>query len=99
MNFAPNMIFFAPKVIMPRKTISFAEKQDQWLKYVVAQGHYKDESYYVRDLVRKDQAKNAEFYATMAAIEEGYQSGVGERNLDDLWKQAQQEIDEVADNG
>jgi len=84
---------------MPRKTITFAEKQDQWLKYVVAQGHYKDESDYVRDLVRKDQAKNAEFYATMTAIEEGYQSGVSKHNLDDIWKQAQKEIDEATDNG
>jgi len=80
---------------MPRKTITFAEKQDQWLKFVVTQGHYKDESDYVRDLVRKDQIKNAEFYATMAAIEEGYESGISERNLDDIWKQAQKEIDEA----
>jgi len=70
-----------------------------WLKYVVAQGHYKDESDYVRDLVRKDQAKNAEFYATMSAIEEGYESGVSKHNLDDIWKQAQKEIDEATDNG
>lgn len=89
------MITFAPKVTMPRKTITFAEKQEQWLKYVVSQGHYKDESDYVRDLVRKDQAKNAEFYATMVEIEEGYQSGVSEHNLDDIWKQAQLEIDEA----
>lgn len=84
---------------MPRKTITFAEKQDQWLKYVVAQGYYKDESDYVRDLVRKDQAKNAEFYATLSAIEEGYQSGVSERTLDNIWMQAQQEIDEAKSNG
>ncbi len=32
------MTTFPPKIIVPRKTISFAEKQDQWLKFVVAQG-------------------------------------------------------------
>ncbi len=80
---------------MPRKTITFAEKQDQWLKFVVEQGHYKDESDYVRDLVRKDQARNAEFYTLYSAIEAGYKSGISERNLDDIWSQAEKEIDEL----
>jgi len=84
---------------MARKTIIFAEKQDTWLKYVVAQGHYKDESDYIRDLVRKDQVENTEFYATLAAIDEGYKSGISEHGLGKIWEIAKSEIDEEMKNG
>jgi len=76
---------------MARKSITFADKQDEWLKKVVELGFYKDESDYVRDLVRKDQAQNEKFYALQAAIQKGLDSGVSERNLDDIWAQAQEE--------
>lgn len=76
---------------MARKSITFAEKQDEWLKLVVQLGYYKDESDYVRDLVRRDEEKNRSFLITRAAIQEGVDSGVSDRTLDDIWKQAERE--------
>ncbi|WP_373516332.1 type II toxin-antitoxin system ParD family antitoxin [Pricia sp.] len=76
---------------MARKSITFAEKQDEWLKFVVQQGHYKDESDYVRDLVRRDEQKNRDFLMTKAAIQEGLDSGFSTRSLDDIWSQAEKE--------
>ncbi len=76
---------------MSRKSITFAEKQDEWLKFVVQQGRYKDESDYVRDLVRRDEEKNREFLMTKAAIQEGLDSGFSNRGLDEIWLQAEKE--------
>lgn len=77
---------------MARKSITFAEKQDEWLKFVVQQGRYKDESDYVRDLVRRDEQKNRHFLMTKAAIQEGLDSGFSSRNLDEIWLQAENEL-------
>lgn len=76
---------------MARKSITFAEKQGEWLKFVVEQGRYKDESDYVRDLVRKDEEKNRDFLMTKAAIQEGLDSGFSARSLDEIWLQAEKE--------
>jgi len=73
---------------MARKTISFAAKQDDWLKKVVAEGRYKDESDYVRDLVRRDQERREKLYQLKAALDSGLGSGVSERSLDDIWEEA-----------
>ncbi|MFC3121810.1 ribbon-helix-helix domain-containing protein [Agaribacter flavus] len=40
---------------MPRKTISFTDKQDEFIQARIASGDYTSESEYLRDLVRRDQ--------------------------------------------
>ncbi len=77
---------------MSRKSITFADKQDEWLKFVVAQGHYKDESDYVRDLVRRDEEKNSKLSLLKTAIQEGLNSGISERSIDEIWMQAEEEF-------
>ncbi len=77
---------------MSRKSITFADKQDEWLKFIVAQGHYKDESDYVRDLVRRDEEKNSKLSLLKTAIQEGLNSGISERSIDEIWKQAEDEF-------
>ena len=73
---------------MARKSITFAKKQDEWLKKVVAEGLYKDESDYVRDLVRRDQEKKEKLYNLRAALRSGLESGVSGRTLDEIWEEA-----------
>ena len=46
-----------------RKTITFTEKQDKWIKSRITDGEFTNDSEYIRDLVRRDQAKNAKFSA------------------------------------
>ena len=40
-----------------RKTITFTEQQDQWIKAKIAGGQFTNDSEYIRDLVRRDQEK------------------------------------------
>ena len=69
-----------------RKTITFTEQQDQWIKAKIAGGQFTNDSEYIRDLVRRDQEKTAELEMLRAAIIEGEQSGVSDRTSEDIRK-------------
>ena len=43
-----------------RKTITLTEQQDEWVKTRFATGDFTNDSEYFRDLIRRDQARNAE---------------------------------------
>jgi len=54
-----------------RKTITLTDKQDDWIKAQIAAGEFTSDSEYIRDLVRRDQERNAKLLALRAAIQEG----------------------------
>ena len=61
-----------------RKTITVTDQQDHWIKSQIEAGHYTNDSEYIRDLIRRDQASQANIDAIRAALIEGEQSGVAE---------------------
>ncbi|MCB0501119.1 MAG: type II toxin-antitoxin system ParD family antitoxin [Bacteroidetes bacterium] len=72
-----------------RKTVTFTDQQDHWIKSQIENGLYTNDSEYLRDLVRRDQAQNAKFVALKAAIQEGLDSGISENSsFDDIWAEA-----------
>ena len=75
-----------------RKTITFTEQQDQWMKAKIAGGQFTNDSEYIRDLVRRDQEKNAEIEAIRAALIEGEYSGMSTRTPDDIRKAVQKRM-------
>jgi antitoxin ParD1/3/4 len=75
-----------------RKTITFTEQQDQWIKTKIAAGQFTNDSEYIRDLVRRDQEKNAEIEAIRAALIEGEQSGMSTRAPNDIRKAVQKRM-------
>ena len=75
-----------------RKTITFTEQQDQWIKAKIAGGQFTNDSEYIRDLVRRDQEKNAEIEAIRTALIEGEQSGMSTRTPDDIRKAVQKRM-------
>lgn len=58
-----------------RKTITVTDKQDGWIKLQIATGEYTNDSEYIRDLIRRDQATKANIEAIRASLIEGEQSG------------------------
>ena len=73
---------------MTRKTITLTEQQDAWIKAQIAAGEYTNDSEYIRDLIRRDQARKADLDAIRAALIEGEQSGTAQPfDADDFKKE------------
>ena len=75
-----------------RKTISFTEQHDDWMKSRIASGSYASDSEYVRDLIRKDQQENQKLAILKAAIAEGLESGVSNRSVQDIMKDVESRL-------
>ncbi|WP_345791874.1 type II toxin-antitoxin system ParD family antitoxin [Thauera sp. JM12B12] len=58
-----------------RKTITLTDQQDRWIKAQIEAGHYTNDSEYIRDLIRREQARTAQTEAIRAALIEGENSG------------------------
>ena len=61
------------------KTITLTNRQNDWIKEQIDAGYYVDDSEYIRDLIRREQERNAETEDIRAALIEGKNSG--EHNL------------------
>ncbi len=75
-----------------RKTITFTEKQDKWIKSKILAGEFTNDSEYLRDLVRCDMAKNAKFSALKAAITEGMDSGISGKSIPDIMNEVEERM-------
>ncbi len=58
-----------------RKTITLTDQQDAWIKAQIDGGRYTNDSEYIRDLIRREQERNAEIEAVRQALIEGEESG------------------------
>lgn len=58
-----------------RKTITLTRQQDEWIKAQIDAGHYTNDSEYIRDLIRREQERQADVDAIRAALIEGENSG------------------------
>ena len=72
-----------------RKTIILTEKHDEWIKTQISSGDYTNESEYLRDLIRKDQAEHEKLLALQAAIQDGIDSGDSDRSVEDIWQEVE----------
>ena len=75
-----------------RKTITFTEQQDAWVKSRVSCGDYTNDSEYVRDLIRKDQQSNDKLRMLQSAVEDGLASGVSKRSVEDIMKDVKSKL-------
>lgn len=73
-----------------RKTITFTKKQDDWIKQQIEVGDFTNDSEYIRDLIRKDQNKRQKKLELELAIQEGIDSGVSEKSVEDIWREAEE---------
>ena len=69
-----------------RKTITVTDQQDSWVKSQIAAGQFTNDSEYIRDLIRRDQANNAEIDSIRAALIESEESGKPQAFDGDLFK-------------
>ena len=62
-----------------RKTITLTDTQNAWIAGQIAAGHYTNDSEAIRDLIRREQKRQAEMEAIRHALIEGEESGEPER--------------------
>ncbi len=79
-----------------RKTISFTDQHDAWIKSRITSGDYASDSEYVRDLIRRDQQEHEKYMTLKAALIAGLESGVSERSAKDIMQDVEKKL---RDNG
>lgn len=72
-----------------RKSITFTEQQDRWIKNQIEKGLYTNDSEYIRDLIRKDQIKVREAPEPVSVVDQGLNSGMSTKSLFDIWTEAE----------
>ena len=60
---------------MHRKTITLTEQQDDWVKGQIENGHFGNDSEYIRDLIRRDQQAKERLAALRQALTDGELNG------------------------
>lgn len=73
---------------MQRKTITVTNLQDVWIKSQIESGEYGNDSEYLRELIRCDQAHKSKLALLRCAIIEGEESGVSQRSMIDILNDA-----------
>jgi antitoxin ParD1/3/4 len=73
---------------MIKKTITVTDQQDAWIKSRIASGQYGNDSEFIRDLIRKEQARLDEVEAIRAALIAGENSGIGALSMEDIRSKA-----------
>ena len=58
-----------------RKTITVTDQRDEWIKAQIEGGDFTNDSEYIRDLIRRDQARMFEIDAIRGELIKGEQSG------------------------
>ena len=78
--------------IMPRKSITFTDAHNEWLKTQVASGQYRSESEVISELIRERQNRNTGIEAIRLALIEGEKSGVSNQTPEDIRKEVQEKL-------
>jgi len=69
-----------------RKTITVTDQQDNWIKARISAGEFTNDSEYIRDLIRRDQASQTDIEAIRVALIESERSGAPQPFDGDLFK-------------
>lgn len=73
---------------MATMNVSLPQQMKDWVDEQVATGRYANASDYVRDLVRRDQARAASIAKLQALVDEGRASGISDKTLDQIFEES-----------
>lgn len=73
---------------MATMNVSLPDAMKDWVEAQTETGRYANASDYVRDLIRKDQERNDKIAAMQRFVDDGLNSGVGNRSKDALFAEA-----------
>lgn len=61
-----------------------------WVQSQIEKGVYANASDYIRDLIRQDQMRQEKLLAFQAAITKGLASGISDKSMDDVLREARE---------
>jgi len=73
---------------MATMNVSLPDPMKAWVEAQVHGGQYGNASDYVRDLIRRDQQDRKQIKTLQAAITKGLESGISDRTMQDILKEA-----------
>ncbi|MBB2971699.1 type II toxin-antitoxin system ParD family antitoxin [Mesorhizobium sp. RMAD-H1] len=73
---------------MATMNISLPDLMKDWVEAQTKTGRYANASDYVRDLIRRDQERNDKIAAVQRLVDEGLESGMGNRSKEELFAAA-----------
>lgn len=73
---------------MATMNVSLPDDMKNWVEDQTQTGRYSNASDYVRDLIRKDQDRVEKIAQMQMAINEGLESGISKKSMNDVLKQA-----------
>lgn len=73
---------------MATMNVSLPDPMKDWVEAQAKTGRYANSSDYVRDLIRKDQARTDQIAEMQRFVDDGIKSGVGTRSKDELFASA-----------
>jgi len=76
-----------------RKSITFTEQQDTYVKSLIEQGYYTNDSEYIRDIIRKDQERRKRIVDLNDALLIGLESEDTDATIESVWEEALSEYD------
>ena len=78
---------------MATMNVSLPDAMKDWVEGRAETGRYSNSSDYVRDLIRRDQERAGRIAHLQRLVDEGLESGVGERSLDEIRAEARRRAD------
>ena len=79
---------------MATMNVSLPDPMKHWVEDQTKTGRYSNASDYVRDLIRRDQVRAAKIAQMQLLVTEGLESGVCDRTMDDILKDARSRSEE-----
>jgi len=73
---------------MATMSVSLPDPMKDWVEAQAKTGRYSNASDYVRDLIRRDQARTNKIAEMQRFVDDGIKSGVGGRSKDELFSAA-----------
>lgn len=74
--------------MMATMNVSLPEPMKDWVTEQTADGRYSNASDYVRDLIRRDQARTQKIAAMQSHVDAGLASGVSSSSMEDIRQMA-----------
>lgn len=73
---------------MATMNISLPDKMKQWVEEQTADGRYAKASDYVRDLVRRDQARREAISKLQQVVDDALASGISDKSIEEVFAEA-----------